>query len=378
MTPPSDRARPSLPPRVDAPERPGPARADLESRRSGAIVTRPSATGVSGSEDMHRGHRSRIVFFGLLALVVIGLSVFTLGDSLEGHPSKSTHEVNSSRHEVQHATTTTAPGPPFQIQEATVTLTDPSRETPARGDVAGHAGRTLVTIIRSPIGALGPLPLVVFAHGWNSNPSVYEDLLDTWAAAGFLVAAPTFPDSTDTLPGSPVSNYPEQARDMSFVISSLLGGLEGPVDRSRIAVAGHSDGGTDVALLALNPQYADPRIRAYVSMSGQIPSGVSGPWGVPTAGALLVAVGTADQYGLLGPATQIYQTAEMPKALLTLAGGDHLTTFIGASAADEAMRAEVVRFLNAVFSAPSVSDAQLQEALSPADDPAVTLQTGSG
>jgi predicted dienelactone hydrolase len=236
----------------------------------------------------------------------------------------------------------------------------------------------LVTIIRRPVGETGALPLVVFAHGWNSNPSVYEVLLDSWAEAGFLVAAPTFPDSTNTLPGSPVSNYAEQARDMSFVISSFLGGAQGPVDPSRIAVAGHSDGGTDIALLALNPNYADPRIRAYISMSGEIPAGVSGPWGAPTAGALLVAVGSADQYGLLGRATQIYQTAEMPKALLTLAGGDHLTTFIGTSAGEEAMRAETVRFLKAAFSGPSVSSAQLQGALFPTGDPEINLQTGSG
>jgi pimeloyl-ACP methyl ester carboxylesterase len=235
----------------------------------------------------------------------------------------------------------------------------------------------LVTIIRRPVGASGPLPFIVFAHGWNSDPSAYEVLLDTLAAAGYLVAAPTFPDSTSTLPGSPVSNYPEQARDISFVISSLLGGAEGPVDRSRIGVAGHSDGGTDIALLALNPEYADPRIRAYISMSGEIPSGVTGPWGVPTAGALLVAVGTADQYGLLGPATQIYQSADMSKALLTLAGGDHLTTFIGSSPAEEAVRAETVRFLHVAFSTPSGS-AQIQAALSPTGDPAITLQTGSG
>ncbi len=324
------------------------------------------------------GLRSRLPIFGFMALVVVGLSACALSGSPEPKPSKATHTVGSARRPDQHATTTTAPGPPFGIEDATITLTDPSRATPARGVVAGHPGRTLVTIIRRPVGATGALPLVVFAHGWNSNPSVYEVLLDTWAEAGFLVAAPTFPDSTNTLPGSPVSNYAEQARDMSFVISSLLGGAEGPVDPSRIAVAGHSDGGTDIALLALNPNYADPRIRAYISMSGEIPGGVSGPWGVPTAGALLVAVGSADQYGLLGRATQIYQTAEMPKALLTLAGGDHLTTFIGTSAGEEAMRAETVRFLNAAFSGPSVSSAQLQAALFPTGDPEINLQTGSG
>jgi fermentation-respiration switch protein FrsA (DUF1100 family) len=341
---------------------------------------RRSSIGVILHSGVLRGHRFRTTSLGLLALLVIGLGSFALSEPSEHHPSTSAHETASPHGVVTPTTTTTttAPGPPFRIQDATITLTDPSRATPARGNVPGHAGRTLVTVIRRPSGALGPLPLVVFAHGWNSNPSVYEVLLDAWAAAGFLVAAPTFPDSTDTLPGSPVSNYPEQARDMSFVISSLLGGVEGPVDPSRIAVAGHSDGGTDIALLALNPHYADPRIRAYLSLSGEIPSGVSGPWGVSTAGALLVAVGSADQYGLLGPATEIYQTADMTKVMLTVAGGDHLTTFIGTSAPEQAVRAETVRFLRAALSSSNVSTSQLHEALSPTGDPAITLQAGSG
>jgi acetyl esterase/lipase len=343
-------------------------------------VTKHSSSDVVRRGRLSRGHRIRIAVLGLLTLLAIGLSSCALGNSSEHQSSTPAHEARPSQRAAKPtvASTTTAPGPPFQIQDASITLTDPSRATPARGEVPGHPGRTMVTVIRRPIGAPGPRPLVVFAHGWNSDPSVYEVLLDAWAAAGFLVAAPTFPDSADTLPGSPVSNYPEQARDMSFVISSLLGGVEGPVDPSRIAVAGHSDGGTDIALLALNPQYADPRIRANLSMSGEIPSGVAGPWGVPTAGALMVAVGTADQYGLLGPATQIYQVGEMPKVLLTVAGGDHLTTFIGPSAAEQAVRAETVRFLDASLSMPSVSNTQLQGALVPTGDPAITLQTGSG
>jgi pimeloyl-ACP methyl ester carboxylesterase len=265
------------------------------------------------------------------------------------------------------------------VQEETVTFIDSTRDTPARGDVPGHHGRVLVTTVLRPVTLAGPFPLVVFAHGWNSDPQVYRPLLTAWAQAGYLVAAPTFPDSADTLPGTPVSNYGAQAQDMTFLISSLLSGAAGPVDKTRIAVAGHSDGGADVALMALNPHYTDARVRAYLSLSGQIPMDVSsGPWGVPLPGALLVAVGTADQYGLLDRAEQIFQTAQMPKVLLTVTAGDHLTTFIGDTAAQAAMRAETVRFLNTVFSVPTITTAALQAALTPTGDPAIVLQTNTG
>jgi len=269
-----------------------------------------------------------------------------------------------------------APSPPYPVVDETVTLTDPSRVTPARGDVPATTGRLLVTVIRRPVGPVGPLPLVVFAHGWDSDPGRYEPLLDAWAEAGFLVAAPTFPDSADTLPGTPVSDYPEQARDISFVISSLLGGRVGPVDPARIAVAGHSDGGTDVALLALDPAFADPRVRAYLCLSGEIPPDVPGPWAAPTAGALLVAVGTDDEYGLLPKSTTVFQSAEVgAKVMLTVSGGDHLGTFVGTSSAAIAVRSDTVRFLDAAFG-EDVTSAGLASALRPTGDPAVTVTAG--
>jgi fermentation-respiration switch protein FrsA (DUF1100 family) len=270
-----------------------------------------------------------------------------------------------------------APQPPYAVQDASISLEDPSRDTPARGDVPGHAGRLLTTIVRRPVGVPGPLPLVVFAHGWNSNPAVYATLLDTWAAAGYLVAAPIFPDSANTLPGTPVSNYPEQARDISFVITSLLAGQAGPVDPTRIAVAGHSDGGTDVALMALNPAYADLRVRAYLSLSSEIPSGVAGPWGTPTTGALLVAVGTRDEYGLLPQSTQVFDTARVTaKVLLTVAGGDHLEIFVDSSPEAVAVREETVRFLNVALGVRSVTSAALATALDPPGNPAIAVTAG--
>jgi pimeloyl-ACP methyl ester carboxylesterase len=210
------------------------------------------------------------------------------------------------------------------------------------------------------------VPLVVFAHGFDSEPEVYEPLLDAWAAAGYMVAAPECPGSASDLPGTPVPDYAAQARDLSFVITSLLGGRAGPVDHNEIAVAGHSDGGTAVTIMALNAAYADSRVKAYINMAGQIPPDVAGPWAPgPTPGALLVAVGTDDQYGNLALSTAMFDAAKMPKALLTVPGGDHLGTFVASSPTAQAVRAATTRFLGVVFASNTriFSPAQLGEAL---------------
>ena len=324
-----------------------------------------------------------------VAVVLIGTGVLDGGSSSgSSSPGRPRHGSPNARHatgttSTSTSTTTPRPLPPYAIQSQTATFTDPSRDTPARGDVPAVSGRVLVTDILRPVGPTGPLPLVVFAHGWDSDPSHYMPLLDAWAAAGYLVAAPTFPESTDTAPGQPVSDYADQAGDMSFVITSLLDGQvpsAGPIDPHRIAVAGHSDGGTDVAFMALNPAYADPRIKAYLSLSSEIPAGVAGPWGTPTAGALLVAVGTDDEYGLLANSTQVYQTADMVKAFLTVSGGDHLDTFVAATSQAQAVRDETVRFLQVALGSGSspVTPASLGTALEPAPDPSIAVEVGSG
>ena len=248
-------------------------------------------------------------------------------------------------------TTSPAPaGPPYAVGDATLTLVDPSRPTPSRGSVPPSPGRTLRTIIRRPAGVSGPLPLVVFAQGYDVEPETYEPLLDAWASAGFMVAAPECPGSAADLPGRPVQDYAAQARDLSFVITSLLDGRAGPVNARQIVVAGHSDCGTAVTILALNTAYADTRIKAYVNLAGQIPPDVPGPWGTtPVPGALLVAVGDNDEYGNLTLSSQAYDAAHMPKALLTVPEGDHQGTFLAGSPTAQEVRAATVRFLAVVF-----------------------------
>jgi len=318
--------------------------------------------------------RRTIVVLATVLVVVaisIGIALATPPDLVKGaHVATTTPATRSPG-----ATAASTPQPPFGVQDETIALSDPSRETSERGDAPAQSGRVLTTVIRRPEGAVGPLPLVVFAHGWNSDPHVYESLLDTWAAAGYLVAAPTFPDSADTLPGTPVTDFPNEARDLSFLITAMLNGAAGKVDPARIAVAGHSDGGTDVAMLALNPAFADHRIRAYVSLSSQIPGGVDGPWSAPTPGALMVAVGTNDEYGLYPDAYQVYQSADMAKVFVSTAGGDHLDTFVGTTASAIAMREETVKFLDDALGRRGATSLQLVGSLSPTGDPALVVNS---
>ena len=256
--------------------------------------------------------------------------------------------------------------PPYPVQDESLRLFDPSRQTPARGDVPASEGRNLVTDLYVPCGAPGPLPLVVFAHGWNSDRGMYQTLLDQWAAAGFLVAAPVFPDSTDQYPGTLASDYGQQDLDLEFVLTSLLDDESLRIDPTRIAVAGHSDGGTDVALMALDPAYADARVRAYVCMSGQLPSGIAAYTVAPSPAALLVAVGTNDEYGLYPLAGRVFQAARTSsKVEIVESGGDHLGSFIDATTGAAAMRDETIRFLELVLEPRSPSSAEVVASLSP-------------
>ena len=91
----------------------------------------------------------------------------------------------------------------------------------------------------------GPAPLIVLAHGFNGHPRKFTTLAGHWADAGYVVAVPRFPVSSDEFPvldpsafDARIADLPEQADDVTFVIDALgaadddaMSPLAGRVDR---------------------------------------------------------------------------------------------------------------------------------------------------
>jgi fermentation-respiration switch protein FrsA (DUF1100 family) len=217
------------------------------------------------------------------------------------------------------------PGPPFAVAQRTVTFVDHSRTVRFPG--RAPAPRRLVTIVRYPTGASGPFPLIVFGHGFAVTPRPYAALLEAWARGGYVVAAPVFPLENARAPGGPnESDLVNQPRDMSFVISAMLGAgsFAGLLDRHAIAVSGQSDGGETALAVAYDRLFVDRRVRAAAILSGAKIPGVGGFDFPAPSPPLLATQGTADTINPPAFTHAFFDAAPPPKYLLTMFGAPHL------------------------------------------------------
>ena len=207
--------------------------------------------------------------------------------------------------------------------------------------IVRNGARQLPTTVYLP-STPGPWPLVVFAHGYNSTPARYDPMLRTWARAGFEVAAPASPGQAAGLGPLNRAGLDNQPGDLSATITTMIS--NGSAIQGRIAVVGHSDGGSAVAAMALTREHHDPRIAAYLVLAGAL-GGLRGSDGPINDGPLLAMVGDADEYGNRSQTRRVYDTAQAPRAFVASPGGRHIDPFINSSAQGATVRAEIVDFL---------------------------------
>jgi dienelactone hydrolase len=193
----------------------------------------------------------------------------------------------------------------------------------------------------------GRSPLVVFAHGFQVGPAPYTALLQTWAAHGYVVAAPEFPLTDAAVAGSNLdeADIDNQPADVRFVTNFLVSSspVAAQIDPGKVAIAGHSDGAETALAAATSPAgVGQPVYRAVIAFGVQPVPGAAG-----RNPPILVGQGDEDTINPPSYGYSTFAAAASPKYLLVLRGGGHLAPLEAGSAWLPGIEAETEAFMDA-------------------------------
>jgi dienelactone hydrolase len=174
-------------------------------------------------------------------------------------------------------------------------------------------------------GSHGPYTVIVFVHGTASFRHQSLSQVTHWASRGFVVIAADHPGLKlghllgRLCPGNPTGTQ-NLSRDLDALIAAVgaatgdLAFLADRVDATRIAVAGHSAGGSAAAAAS-----GKPGVRVVVSLAGGQASAASA-----TLEQSLFLGGRADMIVPWSGVSGAYQSSPSPKRLAGLANAGHL------------------------------------------------------
>ncbi|WP_089155055.1 alpha/beta hydrolase family protein [Micromonospora sp. NBS 11-29] len=189
---------------------------------------------------------------------------------------------------------------------------------PNSGAQAGPSVR-----VRAPMAA-GRFPVVLYSHGLRSLPALHAQLTTRWAAAGFVVVAPTYPRTNlraRNFTRDDVRNQPADARRLIRHLVRLSARPGDPLGAhlavNRIAAAGHSAGGhTTLGMFASGRP--SPLRAGIVIAGGRLVDGPSRP-----LAPMLFVHGTADRIVPESVGRAAYARCLGPAAFLSLPGQGH-------------------------------------------------------
>jgi len=259
----------------------------------------------------------------------------------------------------------------YQVAEQWFTFTESS---------ASLGTRTLQVDVRfpdtQPSAAAAPsagrqrFPLVVFAPGYRQCSGSYSDLLSEWASAGYVVAGVNFPRTNCNAAYPDESDLVNQPGDVAFVIGRLVtlsgegqGALAGLIDASRVAVAGHSDGGDTVAAMAAMSCCRYPGLRAVIVLAGAEWPAFAGNWFDAPTPPMLFVQAAADTVNPPAASLQLYQADSTGvRYYLNLLGSDHLAPYEGDGSPEPIVEQVTIDFLNQYLAGRGTGPGAMQSA----------------